>query len=182
MKKIHRVEAEIWAIKVIKTPKFRHDKISICACASTARARLGLLIRTQFARAIKLFRTTLSPHIFLCHGTSPSSLNHLVYSWRISWAPLVPKQILLYWDLQMKSVWKNPLTQKKTKTIWRFAGWTNPFLGQFLHPSPVQSSRSIQRIYAVLVPKQSFIMYWDMLLKSGEKNLLKLTNMTKVKH
>ena len=39
IEKIHRAEAEIWAIKVIKTPKFRHDKISICACASTARAR-----------------------------------------------------------------------------------------------------------------------------------------------
>ena len=39
------------------------------------------------------------------------------------------------------------------------AGWTNPFVGQVLHPSPVQSSRSIQRIYmqTVLVLKQSFM-------------------------
>ena len=35
-----------------------------------------------------------------------------------------------------------------------FAGWINPFLGQYLHPSPVQSSRSIQRMQAVLFPKQ----------------------------
>ena len=35
-----------------------------------------------------------------------------------------------------------------------FAGWTNPLLGQCLHPSPVQSSRSVQSMQAVLVPKQ----------------------------
>jgi len=33
-------------------------------------------------------------------------------------------------------------------------GGTNPFLGQFLHPSPVQSSRSVQRMQTLLVPKQ----------------------------
>ena len=33
-------------------------------------------------------------------------------------------------------------------------GGTNPFLGQFLHPSPVQSSRSIEHMQTVLVPKQ----------------------------
>ena len=36
-----------------------------------------------------------------------------------------------------------------------FSGWTNPFLGQYLYPSPVQSSRSIQRMQTVLVPKQN---------------------------
>ena len=35
-----------------------------------------------------------------------------------------------------------------------FAGWTNPFLGQYLHPSSVQTSRSIQRMQTVLIPKQ----------------------------
>ena len=35
-----------------------------------------------------------------------------------------------------------------------FAGWTNPFLGQYLHPYPVQRSRSIQCTQTVLVAKQ----------------------------
>ena len=34
------------------------------------------------------------------------------------------------------------------------AGGTNSFAGQFLHPSPVQSSRSVQRMQTVPGPKQ----------------------------
>ena len=33
-------------------------------------------------------------------------------------------------------------------------GGPTPFLGQYLHPSPVQSSRSIQRMQTVLVSTQ----------------------------
>ena len=38
----------------------------------------------------------------------------------------------------------------------RFFGGTSSLVGRFLHLSPVQSSRSIQRMLTVIVPKQFF--------------------------
>ena len=53
-----------------------------------------------------------------------------------------------------------------------FTGWTKPSLGQYLHPSPIQSSRSIQRMQTVLVPKQS--LYDELTVTKKETILMKL--------
>jgi len=63
-------------------------------------------------------------------------------------------------------------------------GGTNPFTGQSLHPSPVQSSRSIQRMKTVQAPRQVLIFHLFLMGPSlgltdhetQEENLLGGTN------
>ena len=85
---------------------------------------------------------------------------------------LIPKQIL--YD-HLNKTKKETIFMEEQSLLHRsrssgrdFARWTNSFLGQYLHPSPVQSSRSIQRMQTVLVPKHIF-MYCDLLVKIAWK-------------
>ena len=71
---------------------------------------------------------------------------------------LIPKEIL--YD-QLNVTKKETISMEERSLLHRsrrsgrdFVGWRSPFLGQFLHPSLVQSSSSIRRMPTVLIPKQ----------------------------
>ena len=70
------------------------------------------------------------------------------------------------------------LLHRSRSTGRDFAGWTNPFLGQCLHPSRVQSSRLVQCTQTVLVPKQILYDEFNITKKEqfGFRTSLCLTN------
>ena len=86
-----------------------------------------------------------------------SSYTHLLYKaqdpFSMQTVQLYLNNVFLYaGNLDEKPVYASQI--KKLRK--RFFGGTSSLVGQFLHPSPVQSSRSIQCILTVLLPKQFF--------------------------
>ena len=68
---------------------------------------------------------------------------------------------ILWQDFSLQSNWNWLITDNKKSQLHNqetqednFLGETNSFQGQFLHPSPVQISSSIQLMQTVQMPKQ----------------------------
>ena len=115
--------------------------------------------RTVFASQIKKFRRRFcwvdKPLLDQYLHPSPVQSSRSIQRMQ---TVLIPKQIL--YD-QLNVTKKETIFMEEQSLLHRsrssgrdFVGWTNPFLGQYLHPSPVQSSRSLQRMQTVLIPKQ----------------------------
>ena len=78
-------------------------------------------------------------------------------------SPIVPKQF--FFVLGWQFGWGTSLCFTDQKTQEKFFGGTSSLVGQFLHPSPVQSSRSIQCMNTVqLFPKQGFLFFFNLVL------------------
>ena len=91
-----------------------------------------------------------------------SSYTHLQYKaqdpFSMQTVQLYLNNVFLYaGNLDEKTVYASQI--KKLRK--RFFGGTSSLVGQFLHPSPVQSSRSVQHADSPIVPKQCFSLRWQ---------------------